>query len=109
MKLRIQTLTGQSKDVEVDPQNTVLDLEVSRRVDGKVDPEGEDKVSSVRGRVGPYSECNVENEKGLQNALLDTKVSSSVQKRVLFFHSRSGQIGEVAVQNMKLKLISVTH
>ena len=82
MKLRIQTLTGQSIEIEVDQLNTILDLKVSRRVDGKVDPERQDKVGGVRERVEPYSECNLENEKGMQNALLDTKViSSSVQKR----------------------------
>ena len=39
MKLRIQTLTGQSKEVEADPKNTILDLKFRRRVDGKVDPD----------------------------------------------------------------------
>ena len=35
MKLRIQTLTGQIGEVEVDPQNTILDLKVSRSVKGR--------------------------------------------------------------------------
>ena len=32
MKLRIQTLTGQVGEVEVDPQNTILDLKVSSTI-----------------------------------------------------------------------------
>ena len=32
MKLRIQTLTGQVGEVGVDPQNTILDLNVSSRI-----------------------------------------------------------------------------
>ena len=32
IKLQIQTLTGETHEIEVDPQNTILDLKVSGRV-----------------------------------------------------------------------------
>ena len=50
MKLRIQTLTSQSTEIKVDPQNTILDLKVSRRVQRRGGSGyQQDKVGSVRG------------------------------------------------------------
>ena len=54
-------MTGQNGDVEVDPQNTILDLKVSRRVQ-RVDPDINRTKWVELGRVETYPEWNVEND-----------------------------------------------